>query len=146
MLKACWLVCPCSSVPALFPLLSACVGLLRSALSSSLSLYWFQLFYPLFCSADPGAETGKGDGTAAFLFPCFFLFSSLLFPSFSVLLSFFFFSFHSNEQKLFLFSAFYLYSLCSFFIFSAAPSFPSPITCLSVKMMREMAMKACYAG
>jgi len=32
MLKACWLVCPCSSVPALFPLFSACVGLLRSAL------------------------------------------------------------------------------------------------------------------
>jgi hypothetical protein len=33
MLKACWLVCPCSSVPAaLFPLFSTCVGLLRSAL------------------------------------------------------------------------------------------------------------------
>ncbi|KAI9391957.1 hypothetical protein POPTR_006G019650v4 [Populus trichocarpa] len=31
----------------------------------------------LFCRS--GAETGKGDGTAAFLFPCFFLFSSLLF-------------------------------------------------------------------
>jgi hypothetical protein len=67
----------------------------------------------------PGAKTGKGDGTAVTApgrwllvlvkkktmatlvlasFPCFFLFSSLLFPSFSVLLSFFFFfSFHSNE-------------------------------------------------
>jgi hypothetical protein len=32
MLKACWLVYPCSSVPTLFPLFSACVGLLRSAL------------------------------------------------------------------------------------------------------------------
>jgi len=32
MLKACWLVCPCSSVPTLFPLFSVCVGLLRSAL------------------------------------------------------------------------------------------------------------------
>jgi len=30
-LKACWLVCPCSSVPAPFPLFSAGVGLLRSA-------------------------------------------------------------------------------------------------------------------
>jgi hypothetical protein len=56
----------------------------------------------------PGAETGDGDGTAVAApghwllvlakktmatlvlasFPCFFLFSSLLFPSFSVLLSF----------------------------------------------------------
>jgi hypothetical protein len=32
MLKVCWLVCPCSSVPALFPLFYASVGLLRSTL------------------------------------------------------------------------------------------------------------------
>jgi len=32
MLKACWLVCPCSSVPVIFPLFSTCVCLLRLAL------------------------------------------------------------------------------------------------------------------
>jgi len=48
-----------------------------SSVSSSLSLYWFYIFYPLFCSANPGAETGEGDGTAAFL-PVFFSSLSLL--------------------------------------------------------------------
>jgi hypothetical protein len=49
-------------------------------------------------------------------FPCFFLFSSLLLPSFSVLLFFFlFFSFHSDEQKLFCSLRFSFLSLAVFF-------------------------------
>jgi len=115
----------------------------------------------------PGAETGEGDGTAvaapgrwllvlakknnghadfgllSLLLPVFFSSLSLLLCS---AFFFLFFSFHSNEHKLLLFSAFYLLLPLFSFCFSIAPSFPSPIVCLSVEIMREMAMITCYAG
>jgi len=143
MLKACWLVCPCSFVPALFPLFSACVGLLRLALC----LHPFLSTGFSFSILSSILQILALKQAKEMALQLFFLFSSLLF-SFPPLFCFPFpFSlFTVNEQKLLLFSALYLYSLCSLFIFSAAPSFPSPIACLSVEMMREMAMKACYAG
>ena len=85
-----------------------------------------------------------GFGLFSLLLPVFF--SSLSLLLYSALFFLFFFSFHSNEQKLILFSAFYLLLPLLSFHFSAAPSFPSPIVCLSVEMIREMAMGTCYAG
>jgi len=168
MLKACWLVYPCSSVPTLFPLFSVCVGLLRSALclrpflsigfsfsilSSVLQILALkqakEMALQLLHTAGGYWLRGKkNNGHAGFdLFflasSCFLLFS---FPPSLFCFPFPFSLFTVNEQKLLMFSAFYLYSLYSLFIFSTAPSFPSPIACLSVEMMREMAMKACYAG
>jgi len=74
---------------------------------------------------------------------CFLLFS---FPPSLFCFLFPFFSFHSNEQKLLLFSAFYMLLPLFSFRFSVAPSFPSSIVCISVEIMREMAMRTCYAG
>jgi len=58
MLKACWLVYPCSSIPTLFLLFSVCVCLLRLAprLRPSLSLLVLASVFssfPLLCSTFP---------------------------------------------------------------------------------------------